>query len=191
MIPIQKSHNSRLFTNTFLAQNQTNKILIIEVASALVFVQFRNLETSLTQFSDIESQTIAFPVQDLGCCPCLANEDECLVLSQVTIEILTDDSLKSTELFPHVHWLHAQEVVKVSMQLTYLCHGLHFYADVLFQLAGTNVTREYQGHIVGINQFQESRALHVRTGRLLELVSRKIYLCKNRLLDLLLVVHCR
>ena len=52
-----------------------------------------------------------------------------------------------------------------------------------------DVTREYQSHIVGINQFQESRALHVRTERLLELVSRKIYLCKNRLLDLLLVVH--
>ena len=65
----------------------------------------------------IESQTIAFPMQDLVCCPCLANKDEYLVLSQVTIEILTDESLKSTELFPHVHWLHAQEVVKVSMQL--------------------------------------------------------------------------
>ena len=59
---------------------------------------------------------------------------------------------------------------------------VHFYADVLFQLAGTNVTREYQGHIVGINEFQESRALHVRTGRLLELISRNIYLCKKRLL---------
>ena len=59
------------------------------------------------------------------------------------IIILTDESLKSTELFPHVHWLHTQEVVKVCMQLTYLCHGLHFYADVLFQLAGTDVTREY------------------------------------------------
>ena len=143
MYQYQKSHKQRLFTNTFLAQNQANKILVIEVASALVLIQFRNLETSLTQFPDIESQTIAFPMQDLGCCPCLANEDECLVLSQVTIVILTDESLKSTELFPHVHWLHAQEVVKVSMQLTYLCHDLHFYADVLFQLAGTDVNREY------------------------------------------------
>ena len=26
------------------------------------------------------------------------------------IIILTDESLKSTELFPHVHWLHTQEV---------------------------------------------------------------------------------
>ena len=59
------------------------------------------------------------------------------------IIILTDESLKSTELFPHVHWLHAQEVVKVSMQLTDHCHGLHFYADVLFQLAGTDVSGEY------------------------------------------------
>ena len=83
----------------------------------------------------IESQTIAFPMQDLVCCPCLANKDEYLVLSQVTIEILTDESLKSTELFPHVHWLHTQEVVKVCMQLTYF-----------------------------------------------ELISRKIYLCKKRLL---------
>ena len=91
----------------------------------------------------IESQTIAFPMQDLGCCPCLANKDEYLVMSQVTIEILTDESLKTTELFPHVHWLHTQEVVKVSMQLIYLCHCLHFYADVLFQLAGTDVSGEY------------------------------------------------
>ena len=36
-----------------------------------------------------------------------------------------------------------QEVVKVSMQLTYLCYDLHIYADVLFQLVGTDVTREY------------------------------------------------
>ena len=43
----------------------------------------------------------------------------------------------------HIHWLHAQEVVKISMQLTDLCHGLHFYADILFQLADTDVTREY------------------------------------------------
>ena len=107
------------------------------------------------------------------------------------IIILTDESLKSTELFPHVHWLHTQEVVKVYMQLTYLCHGLHFYADVLFQLAGSDVTREYQGHIVGINQLQESRALNLSTGRLFELISRKIYLCKKRLLVLLSVVHCR
>ena len=118
-------------------------------------------------------------MRDLGCCPCLANEDECLVLSQVTIVILTDESLKSTELFPHVHRLRAQEVVKVCMQLTYLCHGLHFYADVLFQLAGSDVTRQYQGHIVGINQLQESRALNLSTGRLFELISRKIYLCKR------------
>ena len=89
----------------------------------------------------------------------------------------------------HVYRLHAQEVVKISMQLTDLCHGLHFYADILFQLAGTDVTREYEGHVVGINQFQESRALHVGTWRLLELISRKIYLCKNKLLDLFLVVH--
>ena len=59
------------------------------------------------------------------------------------IVILIDESLKTKELFPHVHWLHTQEVVKVCMQLTYLCHGLHFYAVVLFQLAGTDVTREY------------------------------------------------
>ena len=82
-------------------------------------------------------------MQNLGSCSCLANEDECLVLSQVTIVILTDESLKSTELFPHVHWLHAQEVVKVSMQLADLCDGLHFSAYVLFQRAGTDVTREY------------------------------------------------
>ena len=152
-------------------------------------MQFRNLKSSFTQFAVIESQTNTFPMQNLGSCSCLADEDECLVLSQVTIERLTDDSLKSAELFPHIHWLQAQEVVKISMQLTDLCHGLHFYADILFQLAGTDVTREYEGHIVGINQFQESRSLHVGIWRLQELISRKIYLCKNRLLDLFLVVH--
>ena len=74
----------------------------------------------------------------------------------------------------HAHRLHAQEVVNISMQLTNLCHGLHFYADILFQLAGTEVTREYQGHIVGINQFQQSRALYVSTWGVLERMSRKI-----------------
>ena len=39
----------------------------------------------------------------------LADEDECLVLSQVTIVLLTDDSLQPTELLSHVHWLHAQD----------------------------------------------------------------------------------
>ena len=70
---------------------------------------------SLTQFTDIESQTIALPVQYLGSRSCLTNEDECLVLSQVAIVLPTDDSLQSAELFPHVHRLHAQEVVKVGM----------------------------------------------------------------------------
>ena len=45
----------------------------------------------------------------------LADEDECLVLSQVTIVLLTDDSLQPTELLSHVHWLHAQEVVQICM----------------------------------------------------------------------------
>lgn len=81
----------------------------------LILIQFRNLETSLTQFTDIESQSIAFPVQYLGSRPCLTDEDECLVLSQIAIVLLTDDSLQSAELLPHVHWLHAQEVVQVGM----------------------------------------------------------------------------
>ena len=66
MYQYQKPHKQRLFTNTFFAQNQANKILVIEVASALVLVQFRNLETSLTQFPDIEGQAIAFPMQVLA-----------------------------------------------------------------------------------------------------------------------------
>ena len=54
-----------------------------------------------------------------------------------------------------------------------------------------DVTREYEGHIVGINQFQESRALHVGTWRLLELISRKIYLCKKGCLICFLLFICR
>ena len=69
----------------------------------------------MAYFTDIESQTIALPVQYLGSRPSLTDEDECLVLSQIAIILLTDDSLQSAELLPHVHWLHAQEVVKVGM----------------------------------------------------------------------------
>ena len=50
--------------------------------------------------------------------------------------------------------------------------------DVLLQLAGTDVTRKYQGHAIGIYKFQESCALHVSTWGLSKLISRKIYLCK-------------
>ena len=74
-----------LFTNTFLTQNQANEILIIKVTSTLILIQFGNLKTSLTQFTDIECQAIAFSVKYLGRRPCLADEDECLILSQVTI----------------------------------------------------------------------------------------------------------
>lgn len=86
---------------------------------------------------------------------------------------------------PVVCWLLS------ATSIWHLCHGLHLHVDVLLQLTGTDVTRKYQGHIVGIDKLQESCTLHVSTWGLSKLISRKIYLCKKRLLGLLSVVHCR
>ena len=70
--------------------------------------------------------------------------------------------------------------------------ALHFYADVLLQLAGADITGKNQDHIIGIHEFQEPRALDVVTWRLSELISCQVYLCEERFLVLLLLcVHCR
>ena len=74
---------------------------------------------------------------------------------------------------------------------TDLCHGLHFYADVLLKLAGTDIARKNQGHIVRIHKLQESCTLSVVAWRLLELVSCQFHLRKQRIFVFSLVVHCR
>ena len=66
-------------------------------------------------YATIERKTITLTMKYLGCSPGLANENECLVLSQVAIVLLTDDSLQSAELLPHIHRFHAQEVAEVCM----------------------------------------------------------------------------
>ena len=66
-------------------------------------------------YATIERKTITLTMQDLCSRPGLPDEDEGLVLSQAAIILLADDSLKTTELFAHIHRLHAQVVAQVCM----------------------------------------------------------------------------
>ena len=112
---MQKALPGILFTSTFLTQNQADEILVIEVAGTLILISFRYLEPALAQLTYIECKPITFTVQDLGRRAGLADEDECLVLCQVAVVLLADDTLQSTELLAHVNGLHAQIVAQVCM----------------------------------------------------------------------------
>lgn len=71
-----EKHGKRSFPDELFAQNQADKILVVQVAGTLVLVQFRYLETALAQFADIERQAITLTVEDLGRRAGLADKDE-------------------------------------------------------------------------------------------------------------------